>query len=157
MQTVSLSYKEAERLGYLSGEIGTRHLRQARVTDRAGRMMLDHSANEVLDLSIIRGVYLDADETASREILRELADGDNASFMRPCRPIAGLDRHRETARIWLRTLGVTAGADRILVTNGAAHGIFLALTCIVRSGDVVLCENLTITVSSGFPISSASA
>ncbi|SFA83585.1 DNA-binding transcriptional regulator, MocR family, contains an aminotransferase domain [Rhizobium sp. NFR07] len=143
VQTVSLSYKEAERLGYLSGEIGRGTFVKARVTDRAGRMMLDHSPNEVLDLSIIRGVYLDAHENASREILRELADGDNASFMRPCRPIAGLDRHRETARIWLRMLGVTAGAERILVTNGAAHGIFLALSCVVRSGDVVLCENLT--------------
>jgi DNA-binding transcriptional MocR family regulator len=63
--------------------------------------------------------------------------------MRPCRPIAGLDRHRETARIWLRTLGVAAGVERVLLTNGAAHGIFLALSCIVRSGDVVLSENLT--------------
>ena len=143
VQTVSLSYKEAERLGYLSGEIGRGTFVKTRVTDRAGRMMLDHSANEVLDLSIIRGVYLDAHETASREILRELADGDNASFMRPCRPIAGLDRHRDTARVWLRTLGVTSGVERILVTNGAAHAIFLALSCIVRSGDVVLCENLT--------------
>lgn len=143
VQTVSLSYKEAERLGYLSGEIGRGTFVKTRVTDRAGRMMLDHSANEVLDLSIIRGVYLDAHETASREILRELSEGDNASFMRPCRPVAGLDRHRETARIWLRMLGVTAGVERILVTNGAAHGIFLALSCIIRSGDVVLCENLT--------------
>lgn len=143
VQTVSLSYKEAERLGYLSGEIGRGTFVKTRVTDRAGRMMLDHSANEVLDLSIIRGVYLDAHETASREILRELADGDNASFMRPCRPVAGLDRHRETARVWLRMLGVAAGVERILVTNGAAHAIFLALSCIVRSGDVVLCENLT--------------
>ncbi len=143
VQTVSLSYKEAERLGYLSGEIGRGTFVKARVTDRAGRMMLDHSPNEVLDLSIIRGVYLDEHENASRDILRELADGDNASFMRPCRPIAGLDRHREAARIWLGALGVTAGADRILLTNGAAHGVFLALSCVVRSGDVVLCENLT--------------
>ncbi|MBR0554555.1 PLP-dependent aminotransferase family protein [Ciceribacter sp. L1K23] len=143
VQTVSLSYKEAERLGYLSGEIGRGTFVKARVTDRAGRMMLDHSANEVLDLSIIRGVYLDAHESASRDILRELSDGDNAEFMRPCRPIAGLDRHRETARTWLRTLNVDANAERILVTNGAAHGIFLALSCIIRSGDVVLCENLT--------------
>ncbi|MBB3660641.1 DNA-binding transcriptional MocR family regulator [Rhizobium sp. BK650] len=143
VQTISLSYKEAERLGYLSGEIGRGTFVKARVTDRAGRMMLDHSTNEVLDLSIIRGVYLDAHETASREILRELADGDNASFMRPCRPVAGLDRHRETARTWLGMLGVTAGIERILVTNGAAHAIFLALSCIIRSGDVVLCENLT--------------
>lgn len=143
VQTVSLSYKEAERLGYLSGEIGRGTFVKARVTDRAGRMMLDHSSNAVLDLSIIRGVYLDEHETASREIFREMAEGNVADFMRPCRPIAGLDRHRETARIWLRTLGVSADAGRILVTNGAAHGIFLALTCIIRSGDVVLCENLT--------------
>ncbi len=143
VQTVSLSYKEAERLGYLSGEIGRGTFVRTRVTDRAGRMMLDHSPTEVLDLSIIRGVYLEEHETASRTILRELADGDNSGFMRPCRPVAGLDSHRETARIWLGTMGVTAGVERILVTNGAAHGIFLALSCIVRSGDVVLCENLT--------------
>ena len=143
VQTVSLSYKEAERLGFLSGEIGRGTFVKARVTDRAGRMMLDHSPNEVLDLSIIRGVYLDEHEAACREIFHELAESDTASFMRPCRPIAGLERHRETARLWLRRLGLTAGADRILVTNGAAHGIFLALSCIVRSGDVVLCENLT--------------
>jgi len=143
VQTVSLSYKEAERLGYLSGEIGRGTFVKARVTDRAGRMMLDHSQNEVLDLSIIRAVYLDAHEDASREIFRELAESDIASFMRPCRPIAGLDRHREAARLWLQPMGVTAGAERILVTNGAAHSIFLALSCIIRSGDVVLCENLT--------------
>jgi len=143
VQTVSLSYKEAERLGYLSGEIGRGTFVKARVTERAGRMMLDHSPNEVLDLSIIRAAYLDAHETASREVFREMADGEVAEFMRPCRPVAGLMRHRETARAWLRPLGVTAGSERILVTNGAAHGIFLALSCIIRSGDVVLCENLT--------------
>ena len=143
VQTVSLSYKEAERLGYLSGEIGRGTFVKARVTDRAGRMMLDHGQNEVLDLSIIRAVYLDAHEDASREIFRELAESDIASFMRPCRPIAGLDRHREAARLWLQPMGVSAGAERILVTNGAAHSIFLALSCIIRSGDVVLCENLT--------------
>ena len=143
VQTVSLSYKEAERLGYLSGEIGRGTFVKARVTERAGHMMLDHSPNQVLDLSIIRAAYLDAHETASREIFREMAEGDVAEFMRPCRPIAGLMRHRETAHAWLRPLGVSAGAERILVTNGAAHAIFLAMSCVVRPGDVVLCENLT--------------
>lgn len=143
VQTVSLAYKEAERLGYLSGEIGRGTFVKARVTDRAGRMMLDHSPNEVLDLSIIRAAYLDAHENASRDVFRELAESDVAAFMRPCRPIAGLMRHRETARAWLRPLGLTADTERILVTNGAAHGIFLALSCVIRSGDVVLCENLT--------------
>jgi DNA-binding transcriptional MocR family regulator len=143
VQTVSLSYKEAERLGYLSGEVGRGTFVKQRVTERAGRLMLDRSPDAVVDLSIVRGVYLDAHEQASRTVLAALAESDNSAFMRPCRPIAGLDRHREAARAWLRPLGVDVAAERILITNGAAHGLFLALTCIIRAGDVVLTENLT--------------
>ncbi|TGR16119.1 aminotransferase class I/II-fold pyridoxal phosphate-dependent enzyme, partial [Mesorhizobium sp. M8A.F.Ca.ET.202.01.1.1] len=33
--------------------------------------------------------------------------------------------------------------ERILITNGAAHALFLALACGVRAGDLVLTENLT--------------
>lgn len=143
MQTVSLSYKEAERLGYLSGEVGRGTFVKARVTERAGRLMLDRSPDEAIDLSIVRGVYTEAHERASRAALAALAESDNSAFMRPCRPIAGLDRHREAARAWLRPLGVETATDRILITNGAAHALFLALTCIVRAGDLVLTENLT--------------
>lgn len=143
VQTVSLSYKEAERLGYLSGEVGRGTFVKIRVTEQAGRLMLDRSPTAVMDLSIVRGVYLDAHEAASREVLAGLAEDDNGAFMRPCRPIAGLDRHREAARLWLEPLGVETSAERILITNGAAHALFLALACVVRAGDLVLTENLT--------------
>ncbi|MFT0860358.1 PLP-dependent aminotransferase family protein [Ancylobacter sp. G4_0304] len=143
VQTVSLGYKEAERLGYLSGEIGRGTFVKARVTERAGRLMLDRNPDEAIDLSIVRGVYTEAHEEASRAALAALAADDNSAFMRPCRPIAGLDQHREAARVWLKPLGVDVPVERILVTNGAAHGLFLALTCIIRAGDIVLTENLT--------------
>lgn len=143
VQTVSLSYREAERLGYLSGEIGRGTFVKARVTERAGRLMLDRNPDEAVDLSIVRGVYTQAHEEASRAMLAALATGDTGAFMGACRPIAGLDPHREAARAWLKPLGVEAGTERILITNGAAHGLFLALSCIVRAGDVVLTENLT--------------
>jgi DNA-binding transcriptional MocR family regulator len=143
VQTVSLSYKEAERLGYLSGEVGRGTFVKSRVTEQAGRLMLDRSPTEVVDLSIVRGVYLDAHEAASRQALAALAEGDTSPFMRPCRPIAGLDRHREAARLWLGPLGVETSVERVLITNGAAHALFLALACVVRAGDLVLTENLT--------------
>ncbi|WP_332685708.1 MocR-like ectoine utilization transcription factor EhuR [Bosea sp. (in: a-proteobacteria)] len=143
VQTVSLSYKEAERLGYLSGEVGRGTFVKIRVTEQAGRLMLDRSPTAVVDLSIVRGVYLDAHEAASREVLAALARDDNGVFMRPCRPIAGLDHHREAARLWLGPLGVETSAERVLITNGAAHALFLALACVVRAGDLVLTENLT--------------
>ena len=143
VQTVSLSYKEAERRGYLRGEVGRGTFVRSRTGAHADRFMLDRSPGETVDLSIIRAVYSEAHERASRTMMRTLANNDNSAFMRPCRPIAGLDRHRTAAQIWLKKLGVEAGKDRILITNGTAHGIFLAVAALVRPGEVVLTENLT--------------
>ncbi len=143
VQTVGLSYKEAEQRGYLRGEVGRGTFVRSRVTDRAGGFMLDRNAGDLVDLSIVRAVYADAHEQAARALMAEMAADDNDTWMRPCRPIAGLDRHRAAARQWLAGLGVDAEPDRILVTNGGAHAIFLALATVVRPGDLVLTEQLT--------------
>ncbi len=143
VQTVSISYKEAEQRGYLSGEVGRGTFVRSRITDRADHFMLDRDPKGTTDLSIIRAVYTEEHEAASRALMSALAGGDNSAFMRPCRPIAGLDRHRDAARSWLKGLGVSAEPDRILITNGAAHGIFLAVAAAVRPGDMVLTANLT--------------
>lgn len=143
VQTVSISYKEAERRGYLRGEVGRGTFVRSRVTERADRFMLDRTPRQTADLSIVRAVYTDAHERASRAIFAKLGETDNSAFMRPCRPIAGLDRHRGAAQIWLRKLGVDADIDRILITNGAAHGLFLAVAAVVRPGELVLTERLT--------------
>ena len=143
VQTVSLSYKEAERRGYLRGEVGRGTFVRSRVTEKADRFMLDRDPGETVDLSIIRAIYTESHEDASRAIFEQLSRSDNSSFMRPCRPIAGLDRHRAAAQDWLKALGVDAVKDRILITNGAAHGLFLAVAAVVRPGEVVLTENLT--------------
>uniref|UniRef100_UPI0038995800 MocR-like ectoine utilization transcription factor EhuR n=1 Tax=Microvirga roseola TaxID=2883126 RepID=UPI0038995800 len=143
VQTVSLSYKEAERRGYLRGEVGRGTFVRSRVTEKADRFMLDRDPGEIVDLSIVRAIYTQAHEDASRTAMRRLSQGDNSAFMRPCRPIAGLEQHRAAAQTWLRDLGVEAAKDRILITNGAAHGLFLAVAAIVRPGEIVLTENLT--------------
>ncbi|KAB2717149.1 PLP-dependent aminotransferase family protein [Brucella intermedia] len=143
VQTVSISYKEAERRGYLRGEVGRGTYVCNRVTERADRFMLDRDPSGTADLSIIRAVYTEAHENASRRLLEELSQLDNASFMRPCRPIAGLDRHRAVARDWLRNLSVDVDPGRIILTNGAAHGLFLAVAAVVQPGEVVLTESLT--------------
>ena len=143
VQTVSISYKEAERRGYLRGEVGRGTYVCNRVTERADRFMLDRDPSGIADLSIIRAVYMGAHESASRRLFEEMSQSDNASFMRPCRPIAGLDRHRNIARDWLRGLSVDVDPGRIIITNGAAHGLFLAVAAVVQPGEVVLTESLT--------------
>lgn len=143
VQTVSFSYKDAEKQGFLKGEVGRGTFVRSPVTERADRFMLDRDPNATIDLSIIRAVYTEEHEAASRALLSAMGGSDNSVFMRPCRPIAGLDGHRDAARLWLRGLGVEAGRERIIVTNGAAHGLFLAAAAVVRAGDVVLTEQLT--------------
>lgn len=143
VQTVSISYKEAERRGYLRGEVGRGTYVCNRVTERADSFMLDRDPGGAVDLSIIRAVYTEAHEKASRHLFEELSRTENASFMRPCRPIAGLDRHRAIARDWLRGLSVDVDPGRIIITNGAAHGLFLAVAAVVQPGELVLTESLT--------------
>jgi DNA-binding transcriptional MocR family regulator len=143
VQTVSISYKEAERRGYLRGEVGRGTYVCNRVTERADRFMLDRDPSGTADLSIIRAVYMGAHERASRKLFEEMSQTDNASFMRPCRPIAGLDHHRNVACEWLRGLSVDVDPGRVIITNGAAHGLFLAVAAVVQPGEVVLTENLT--------------
>src|SRR5690606_16885768 len=143
VQTVSISYKEAERRGYLRGEVGRGTFVCNRITERAGRFMLDRAPGEAVDLSIIRAVYTEAHESASQQLFEKLSQVENASFMRPCRPIAGLDRHRMIGRDWLRELSVDVDPGRIIITNGAAHGLFLAIAAVVQPGEVVLTESLT--------------
>src|SRR5690348_9259164 len=62
VQTVSLSYKEAERQGYLRGEVGRGTFVRSRVTEKADRFMLDRNPGEAMDLSIVRAVYTEAHE-----------------------------------------------------------------------------------------------
>jgi DNA-binding transcriptional MocR family regulator len=143
VQTVSISYKEAERRGYLRSEVGRGTFVRSRVTERVDRFMLDRSPGDLVDFSIVRAAYTERHEQAARALLRAMAEEDSSAWMRPCRPVAGLDRHRAAGREWLRRLGVATDADRILITNGAAQAVFVALATVVQPGDVVLSEQLT--------------
>ena len=143
VQTVSASYKEAERRGYLRSEVGRGTFVCHRTTERVDRFMLDRSPGDLVDLSIVRAAYTERHEEAARALLRAMAEDENGAWMRPCRPIAGLDRHRAAACAWLGRLGVPAEPDRVLITDGAAQAVFVALASIVRAGDVVLTEQLT--------------
>lgn len=143
VQTVSLSYKEAGRRGYLRSEVGRGTFVRSRVTERVSRFMLDRSPDDLADFSIVRAVYTERHEQAMKALLRAMAEEDNSAWMRPCRPIAGFDGHREAGRMWLRRLNMETDTEHLLVTTGAAQALFVALATVVQPGDVVLAEQLT--------------
>ncbi|MEO1089776.1 MAG: PLP-dependent aminotransferase family protein [Pseudomonadota bacterium] len=56
---------------------------------------------------------------------------------------ADLARHSEAAVAWLRRSGVDADRDEVVITNGAQHGILVALMTVTRPHDLLLTEQLT--------------
>jgi DNA-binding transcriptional MocR family regulator len=143
VQTVTNAYKELERQGLIRCEVGRGSFVAGRLTDRVSNYILDTTEREVVDFSIARMVHTPEHDEAWRKVCATLAGVEDQPWIRAFRPIAGFERHRHAGVAWLESLNMPAHADSLLVTNGAAHGIFLALASLVGPGDTVLCESLT--------------
>ena len=143
VQTVTNAYKELERHGLIRCEVGRGSFVAARVTETMSNYMLDTAVRSVVDFSIARIVHTTEHDAMWRKVCATLATIEDQPWIRAFRPIAGFEHHRQAGVSWLASLNMPASADTLLVTNGAAHGIFLALASIVGPGDTVLCESLT--------------
>ncbi|PAU56521.1 PLP-dependent aminotransferase family protein [Pseudomonas indica] len=143
VQTVTNAYKELERQGHVRCEVGRGSFVSRRTSEKVASSMLDHNERALLDFSIARIVHTaDHDRLWQRTCL-ELAGEANQPWIRAFRPIAGFETHREAGVRWLRRLGLEVDSQDLLLTNGAAHGIFLALASLAGPDDVVLCEGLS--------------
>ncbi|MCP3723419.1 PLP-dependent aminotransferase family protein [Paraburkholderia sp. CNPSo 3272] len=143
VQTVTNAYKELERQGLIRCEVGRGSFVAARVTESMSNYILDTAEREIVDFSIARIVHTPQHDAAWREVCATLATLDDQPWIRSFRPIAGFEHHRQAGAAWLASLNMPVGPESLLITNGAAHGIFLALASTVGPGDTVLCESLT--------------
>ena len=142
IHTVSQAYAEVERRGLVVGEIGRGTFVRAAPPEREARFIMDRRSEHLIDLSINRPVYDERHSERVRATLRQLGERGDVSSMLVCRPIAGLDDHRAAGAEWLRRRAVEVPPERVLICNGAAHGLLVALATLTRPGDVVLTEAL---------------
>ncbi|MFH8628101.1 PLP-dependent aminotransferase family protein [Streptomyces vietnamensis] len=78
-----------------------------------------------------------------RQALREVAtSGDLDSLLR-YQPHSGRSQDRASIARHLRRRGITTGADRILIANGAQHGLAITVMATLNAGDVVAVDALT--------------
>lgn len=143
VQTVTNAYKELERQGRVRCEVGRGSFVSRRTSEKVATSMLDHSEQAVLDFSIARIVHTHEHDRLWQVTCRELSEQPDQPWMRACRPIAGFETHRDAGVRWLKRLGLEVAREDVLLTNGAAHGIFLALASLAGPDDVVLCEGLS--------------
>lgn len=142
-QTVSQAYAEAERRGLVIGEIGRGTFVRFGVSEPEASFIMDHRRESLIDLSINRPIYDQLHAERIRSVLIELGERGEVAPMLVCRPIAGLDQHRQAGALWLRRRGIEVSPERMLICNGAAHALTVALASLTGPGDLVLTEALT--------------
>jgi DNA-binding transcriptional MocR family regulator len=139
-QTVSQAYAEAERRGLVTGEIGRGTFVRFGQNEPEASFIMDRRSERLIDLSINRPIYGQIHTDRVRATLVGLGERGDVSSMLLCRPIAGLDQHRHAGALWLRRRGVEVPPDQILICNGAAHALTVALATLTRPGDLVATE-----------------
>lgn len=78
------------------------------------------------------------------QTLRELAADERlAGELLLYQPEGGRRSHREAGARWLARMGCTVPAERVLVTQGAQHGLACVLRAVLRPGDTIFAEALS--------------
>ncbi len=137
--TISRGYLEAERQGYLSGEVGRgtfarRPARSGGLRSREPGAPIDLSHNEL------------ATEEARRALadsLKTLAERGDVAALVGYAPAGGHRAHREAVSQWVRRHGIAAPPEHIILTVGAQQALGVALSIFGRGDKPILFEEYT--------------
>lgn len=141
--TVSKAYREAERRGLLSGQVGRGTYVAARTVAAGARNSTAHGANPgATNLSL--NIAPDAGDsdllaTTFAEILAQGATGDLLGYL----PHQGMASHREAIATWLARNDMHAEAERVLITHGAQHALAIAVAVLGQPRATIAAERLS--------------
>lgn len=141
VNTVAAAYLEAERHGLVIGEVGRGTFVLGKPSD--SDTFLGRRPRNQIDLSICRPCFDRRHAPVIAEAFAELSRSTDMTPMLACRPIIGLDQHRQAAVPWLQRLGVSTTADEVILTNGCSHAMLVALATLTEPGTVAATESLT--------------
>ncbi len=132
--TVTRSYAEARRRGLVDATVGRGTFVRDSVYAPLSSPLVDLTVNSLAPMPF-------APELAAAAA--GLVDRDGLAALVCYQPHEGHLRHRAAGAAWIRTRGVPASPDEVVVTAGAQHGMLVALATLTGPDDVVLVEALT--------------
>jgi DNA-binding transcriptional MocR family regulator len=139
--TVTRAYREAEERGGIESAPGrgtfVRRVRGERAVMGAG---ISYDSN-LIDLTLAHPQYSEDPDLAEafRNLLRR---GDLQRLLR-YQSIEGNPGYLAAGEKWLGAHGISTERDRIAVTAGAQHALYVLLSILTESGDLVLADELT--------------
>jgi DNA-binding transcriptional MocR family regulator len=134
--TVSRGYAEAQKAGWISGEVG----RGTFVLARQASVPGPGKDPELVDLSL--NLPVDSPIPDLDLALRALAaDGGLEAAL--CYSLRGTRKDREAGAAVLQRHGLGVDPEAVILCSGAQHGVGVILETIARPGDCILAESLT--------------
>ncbi|WP_103348833.1 PLP-dependent aminotransferase family protein [Amycolatopsis sp. CA-128772] len=138
--TASRVYAELEAMGLVSCEQG----RGTFIRDPAGAAAVDERsvAADALDLSFNHPA-LPGQTGLLRQALRDLATAGDLDALLRYQPHRGRPHDRAAVARHLGRRGLDVGRERVLIVDGAQHGLAVTAMTLFRPGDVVAVDALT--------------
>ncbi|MCW5772893.1 MAG: PLP-dependent aminotransferase family protein [Rhodospirillaceae bacterium] len=141
--TVGRAYMIVEQQGLISGEVGRgSFVRGPAAAVRSPKIEPAHE--NLIDLSVNAALTPFHGEALSRT-LAELSRADGIDQLLRYMTTPWQAAYRAAAAEWLAQLGLAADPERIVLTNGAQHGIASAFAALLEPGEIALSEMLTYT------------
>jgi DNA-binding transcriptional MocR family regulator len=145
--TVTRAYKDAERRDLVVGEIGRGTFVRpdnTRTDGETSGSLWAPTRDTTGPISLIMNLPpVGIAAPALADTLRDLSRSGDLGSLLDHQSNGRTDVHLNSAALWLGRIGLEATAEDIVLTNGAQHGILMALMASAHPGDTVLAENLT--------------
>ncbi|WP_434360727.1 PLP-dependent aminotransferase family protein [Parasalinivibrio latis] len=148
VQTVSNAYAHAEKIGVVEAWIGsgTFVCKDAVDDTKETEFMLAQevkTSQDEIDMSIAHPVFTEQHTQLFNEALIQIAgQKNNEPLIGAAKPVAGQRHHIEAGQHYLSSQSLMVEHERLLLTNGASHGLALALSSAVNQGDTMACGRL---------------
>ncbi|MET8586919.1 PLP-dependent aminotransferase family protein [Streptomyces collinus] len=140
--TATRVYAELETMGLVSREQGRGTFVREMAVPAGHGIDQQAVATDAVDLNF-NYPSLPGQADLLRQALREVAtSGDLESLLR-YQPHRGRPQDRASLARHLGRRGISADADRILIANGAQHGLAITVMAMLSAGDVVAVDALT--------------
>jgi len=144
LNTISRAYAEAIRRGFLCGEVGrgTYVRKGGPLPTRASQARLNRPTEGPIDFSLGLPAIGESADVLART-LDHIKESHSLSAYLDYQTAGDFGHHREAAASWMSKLAFEVNSDNIIITNGAQHGLLVALMAMMQPGDVLLTEALT--------------
>lgn len=144
LNTVSRAYAEAIRRGFLLGEVGRGTYVRPNVSPAilTSPAQMTRSRDGPIDFSLNLPAPGEGATVLAEALAGLKASPDLASLL-DYQTGGDLVRHARAGAAWLNRFGLETSHDDVILTNGAQHGLMVALLATLRPGDVLLTEATT--------------